>query len=374
MKKNWFKHGKWPKALVGLHYYSIVSFVFLMLTGVALFLPVVHTLLIPYLPLVYYLHIVLGVLFAASLLVPLVLRLPLGKLIRRLDWMLPIVLGSAIVVTGLFLWQVTWFPTSWRSLAFRWHGWVSYVLGIWFVVHGVYKAVGYRPRSKGINGRVDPDRRQFLQWLGTGVAAAAVMTVIDPVGLIARVFSSSRGSSNTVALGGRFAEYYTVTGGYPATTLASYRLQVDGRVERPVTLDWNQLTALEGVQQIEDFHCVTGWSVAGVHWKGIHLSSIVNRVRPLTDAKYIHFYSLDGAYTECLSIQEALDPSVLLAYELDGQPLSTPQGFPIRLVVPKMYGYKSIKWVNRLEFSSQPLTGYWEARGYPNEAFLGTSI
>lgn len=85
---------------------------------------------------------------------------------------------------------------------------------------------------------------------------------------------------------------------------------------------------------------------------------------------YVNFYSFDGVYTESLKLSEALDPSVLLAYEMDGQPLEQAQGAPLRLIVPKMYGYKSIKWLNRVEFSDTPITGYWEHYGYPAEAYI----
>lgn len=250
----------------------------------------------------------------------------------------------------------------------------TYLLGAWFIAHVIYKALGYRPSTKGVNGRIDPDRRQFLKWIGTGLVGTVVIGALDPLTIIRQVLSAGLGRRGHVGTGGRFVEFYTITNGYPDATLSGYRLQVAGLVEQPVTLNCSQLTALAPAQQKEDFHCVTGWSVAGVQWKGVRLSSIMTQVKPLAEARYVHFYSFDGVYTESLSIQEALDPSVMLAYQLNGLPLSIQQGFPVRLVVPKMYGYKSIKWVNRLEFGNQPLTGYWEARGYPNEAFIGRSI
>ncbi|KPV42943.1 molybdopterin-dependent oxidoreductase [Alicyclobacillus ferrooxydans] len=369
---RWLKHGKWPRWMVRLHYYSIVSFILLICSGVALFWQPVHTALIPYLPAIYRIHIVLGIIFGVTLLVPLIARLPVGKLIRRLDWIFPLSLGTVIVLTGILLWQVTWFPTTWRSLAFRWHGWISYVLGGWLIIHGIYKALSYRPANHGFNGYVDPERRQFVRWLGYGVVGTVVLTVIDPVRLWKVVVTPGGGGGAQAT--GSFAEYYTVTNGYPTTTLSSYQLHIGGLVTKPLTLSWQQIASLEAVSEKEDFHCVTGWSVAGVHWKGIHLSTITAMVGLSSNVKYVHFYSFDGQYTESLSLPEALDKSVLLAYELDGKPLSTPQGFPLRLVVPKMYGYKSIKWVNKVEFSDKPLTGYWEYRGYPNEAYIGTSI
>lgn len=372
--KRWFEHGKWPKWMVRLHFYTIVSFVLLLLTGVALYLPAVHAALITSLPVIYYVHIALGLVFGATLLIPLAARLPAGKLIRRLDWLFPLVFGTVIVITGISIWQVTWFPTTWRSLAFRWHGRMSYALLAWLILHAAYKAIGNRPPSDGLNARVDPTRRMFLQWLGAGILGAVVLTVIDPVGWLTRSFTSKNDDEST---GGRaigFAAYYTVTDGYPSADLSTYRLTVDGLVNHPTTLTWSDLMGLEPYTEEADFHCVTGWSVPNVRWKGVHLSSLVSRVKLLRQVGYVHFYSFDGAYTESLSLSQALDPTVLLAYELNGQLLSRQQGFPLRLVVPKMYGYKSIKWVNRIEFSDKPLVGYWEARGYDDDAYLGTRL
>ncbi|GMA51353.1 hypothetical protein GCM10025857_27100 [Alicyclobacillus contaminans] len=372
--KRWFKHGKWPRWMIRLHYYTIISFILLMLTGVALFAPSVHAALISYLPVIYYIHIVLGIIFGVTLLTPLLAPLPAGKLIRRLDWLFPLVLGAIIVITGLLIWQVALFPTTWRSRAFHWHGWMSYALSVWLLLHAAYKAVGYRPANDGVNARMDPARRMFLKWLGTGIAGAAVLTVVDPVGLLKRWMTTGNSGAGTGSPTDDFAAYYTVTNGYPSMDLETYRLTVDGLVARPTTLTWSELMGLSPFQEQADFHCVTGWSVSNVQWRGVHLKSLVDLVQPSPHASYVHFYSFDGAYTESLSLSEALDPTVLLAYQLNGQPLRPQQGFPLRLVVPKMYGYKSIKWVNRVEFSDKPLVGYWEARGYPDEAYVGRGM
>jgi DMSO/TMAO reductase YedYZ molybdopterin-dependent catalytic subunit len=372
--KGWFKHGKWPKWMIYLHYYTIISFAVLMLTGLALFLPFVHEPLIPYLPIIYYIHIVLGIIFGVTLLITLAVHLPVGKRIRRFDWLIPSVFGMAIVITGIFIWGVTLFPTTWRNLAFHWHAWMAYTLAAWVLIHAVYKAIGYRPSNDGINARVDPSRRMFLKWIGTGLTGAVVLSIVDPVGLLKRTLNFQNTTARPVGSPPQFAAFYTVTGGYPSADLSTYRLRVDGLVGHPVTLKWSDITALSLLQKRTDFHCVTGWSVPNVEWKGIHLRAFVSLVNPLPKVKYVHFYSFDGVYTESLSMSNALGDSVMLAYELDGQPLSNKQGFPLRLVVPKMYGYKSIKWVNRVEFSDEPIKGYWEARGYADEAYLGNGM
>lgn len=369
--RKWFKHGKWPKWMVSLHYYTIVSFILLMITGLALFLPAIHTPLIPYLPVIYYVHIVLGLIFGVTLLMPVVMRLGIDKLIRRFDWFFPLALGTVIVITGIFIWKVNWFPTTWRSLAFHWHARISYALSALLILHAAYKAVGYRPAPDGPNGKVDPNRRRFLHWVGLGVVGTAFLTVIDPVTVLR---NAVKFPTKPTPPGSTFAAYYRVTPTYPTANLETYKLEVNGNVANPVTLSWQDVKQLAAASETADFHCVTGWSVAGVKWKGIRMQTLIDLVKPAGNVRFVHFYSFDGVYTESLYLQEATDPNIMLAYEMDGKPLRTEQGFPVRLVVPNMYGYKSIKWVRRVEFSDKPLVGYWEQRGYPNEAYLTKGI
>ena len=370
---RWLRHGKWPKWMVHLHYFAIASFILLLISGMALYWPPVHTILIPYLPYLYYFHIVLGILFGVAILVPIVSRFSYKKRIRRLDWLMPMLLGSSIVFTGIIIWQVGIFAASWGSVAFRWHGSMSAVLLVWVLIHFVYKWVSYQPNSDGWNPKLVPSRRGFLRWVWTGVAGTVVLMILDPYRWWGEVISSSRHPMGE-GTPSDFAAYYTVTGNYPSVDLSHYRLVVDGLVQRPRILTWRDVETLHSLEESANFHCVTGWTVPDVKWRGIHIKTLVDMVAPRANVNYVHFYSLDGVYSESLSLQEALDPTVLLAFELDGKPLLTQQGFPMRLVVPKMYGYKSIKWVNRVVFSNQPITGYWEARGYPNEAYIGSGI
>lgn len=353
--------------------HSMVPFVLLLCSGLALYLPAIHTPLIPYLRYIYDLHILLGIIFAITLLTPLLRLIPKGKTVWRLDWWFPLVFGSAIVITGIVLWRISWFPTTWRSAAFKWHGDLTYLLGIWLIIHAFVKALGYRPYSDGWAGRVDPERRRFVKYLGEGVVFAAIVTVFDPFAAFSTGRANAIGPGGAITGSPGFAALYTVTGGYPTMSLADYHLSVGGQVSHPITLDWHGIMAIPRRTKTVDFQCVTGWSVANVGWAGIHISDLVRAVKPSVDATYVNFYSFDGAYTESLRLSEALDPTVLLAYQLDGKPLPPTQGAPLRLVVPKMYGYKSIKWVNQVEFSNKPLNGYWEQRGYPTEAFIGES-
>ncbi|UOF90880.1 molybdopterin-dependent oxidoreductase [Fodinisporobacter ferrooxydans] len=371
MKKKWFPHGKWPQFYVMLHYYTIVSFIGLLITGLALYLPFLHVALIRYLSILYDIHILLGILFFLSLFSPLILRLPRTKHIRIIDWFMPIAFGMAIVLAGMPLWQITWFSADWRETAFSWHGNLAYFLGFWFIVHGVFKAFGFKYPETQATKKMDPERRRFIKWGVTGlVGGVLAMTPFSQLFLQqGNRLGGTPGVNTSVATGVHdFPEYFTVTNSYPKVRIDKYQLQVDGLVAAPASLSFEQLAALPVTTETKDFQCVTGWAVPNVRWEGIHLKELVQLVKPAPDAAFVTFYSADGVYTESLTLQEALEADVLLAFKMDGQSLRVEQGYPLRLVVPRMYGYKSIKWVNRVEFARTRVQGYWEQRGYPAEA------
>lgn len=362
--KKWFPHGKWTKYYVWLHHYSIVSFLVLMVTGLALYIPFFHVRLIRYLFFLYDAHIFFGIVFFLSLFSPIVKKLPKVNRIRKVDWFMPIFFGTAIVLTGFSLWKVNWFPASIREAAFAWHGNLSYLLGIWFILHGFFKATGTQYPQTHVTKKMDSERRQFLRWGVSGLVIGAIsMTPFSKLFTTReKVSTDSRPGIHV------FPEYFTVTDNYPKVSLNKYQLKIDGLVTTKKSITLDQLTSLPVTKQIKNFQCVTGWTVTDVEWEGIHIRELVSLVKPTPEASFITFYSADGVYTESLSLKEAMESDVLLAYKMDNQPLRVEQGFPLRLVVPKMYGYKSIKWVNRVEFASTRNQGYWEQRGYPAEA------
>lgn len=153
----------------------------------------------------------------------------------------------------------------------------------------------------------------------------------------------------------------------PKIDLKTYTLEICGEVEKPVTLDWQGIQRLPRVQSVSDFHCVEGWSVLDCKWEGVSFSQIIELVKPKTDAKYATFECADG-YTTSLSMEELSIPDLLLAYGLNGEPLEVGIGFPLRLIVPGKYAYKSALWVTRIRFTSKKELGYWEKLGYSDTA------
>lgn len=166
---------------------------------------------------------------------------------------------------------------------------------------------------------------------------------------------------------------YTVSGSMPTFDPASWRLEVGGLVGRPVTLDYRQLRALPRTHQVSTFHCVTGWTVHDVHWTGVRLTDLLDAVGPLAGAGALRFVSAESPYVDYLTLPEARLHDVLLAYGMNGKPLPREHGAPLRLIIPEMYGYKSVKWLRRIDIVKAAGTGYWEARGYDADAWVGRS-
>ncbi len=156
----------------------------------------------------------------------------------------------------------------------------------------------------------------------------------------------------------------TVEWNVPKFDPARYRLRVDGLVEKPFELTYEDLLAQPGVEQVSDFHCVEGWGVKAVPWKGIRIGPLLERAQPKSNGKFVSYYSLGGVYLESLAMDETLDEDVLLAYDMYGKPLTRDHGSPLRVVIPWAYGYKGAKWLTRIEVTATQAIGYWEKRGY----------
>jgi DMSO/TMAO reductase YedYZ molybdopterin-dependent catalytic subunit len=171
---------------------------------------------------------------------------------------------------------------------------------------------------------------------------------------------------------GRF-RIYSVTGRLPDLPAPNWRLDVDGLVDAPYTIGYDDLLQMPSVRLTKDFQCVTGWRVPDVRWVGVRLADIIDRASPRGEVQAVEFESFDGAYTETLTLSQARRDDVIVAYELDGKPISAAHGGPVRLYVAPMYGYKSLKWLQGITLVDVPRPGYWERRGYDVDAWIGGS-
>jgi len=210
-------------------------------------------------------------------------------------------------------------------------------------------------------------RAAFLGVVGAGVAGLFVGR--DVVGALGRLVPD--GVASIVPSSGW--RIYTIGSSMPDVDPAAYRLRIDGLVERPVTYGLDDLRGMGLVEQVSDFHCVTGWSVSDVHWRGLRFGELLDEAKPLPGAAWLRFVSAEVPYDDILTMEQAMLPDVMLALDMDGGPLPRQHGSPARVVMPQMYGYKSVKWVDRIEVRRDFTPGFWEQRGYDSDAWVGDS-
>jgi DMSO/TMAO reductase YedYZ molybdopterin-dependent catalytic subunit len=166
---------------------------------------------------------------------------------------------------------------------------------------------------------------------------------------------------------------YTVSGSLPSFDPVTWRLHVGGLVDQEISLSHRELLALPRVTQVSDFHCVTGWTVKNVRWTGVRITDIFAKVKPAPQANALQFVSAEKPYLDYLTMEQALLHDVMLAYAMDGKPLAREHGAPVRLVIPEMYGYKNVKWLNQINLVPEAQPGYWEYLGYDRDAWVGRS-
>ena len=140
-------------------------------------------------------------------------------------------------------------------------------------------------------------------------------------------------------------------------------LELSGLVQDPVTLTYQQLQALPSVKVDADMHCVTGWTTLDNTWEGVSFRTLRELCTPATEARWVIAHCA-GGYTSNLSLQAMDQDDVLVAWRNGGEDLSDEHGWPLRLVAPKRYAWKSAKWLTGLEFSAKNKRGFWEVRGY----------
>lgn len=202
----------------------------------------------------------------------------------------------------------------------------------------------------------------ILNWIQTALTRRGFLGVVS-LGVYHFAFKG---------IGWARAEYFRVKEflirsieGTQHVDLKTWSLKIEGLVEKPLALHFDEIQALPKKIQAKNFICVEGWGLDDQRWEGVHLKEIFSKVKISPKAKYVSFYATEGKYKDSLSIQEALEPETMLAYRLNGKDLPPENGFPLRLVIPRMYGYKGVKWVERIVFTEKQETGYWEKSGYP---------
>ena len=149
----------------------------------------------------------------------------------------------------------------------------------------------------------------------------------------------------------------------PDSDPQSWSLAVTGLVEHPLTLSLSEVQELGTIEIVRDFHCVESWSIPNNKWKGVPVHRILEIAHPNPNARYGIVRST-GEYKTDLPLEVLLQSDTILAWQRNGEPISRDHGYPLRLIVPDLYAYKSAKWVSEIELVDEDRPGYWEERGY----------
>ncbi len=155
--------------------------------------------------------------------------------------------------------------------------------------------------------------------------------------------------------------------GVPRIGIAKWDLVVEGAVRNKLKFTWEEFLLLPSAIVVSDFHCVTGWSRLDNKWEGVRFSTIAEMAQPNPGAVSI-FMTAEEGHTTSVLLKDMMDEDVLLAYKFDDKPLEAEHGGPLRLVVPKKYAYKAVKWIRKITFLTDHQLGYWELRGYSDGA------
>lgn len=403
-----FMRKGYGKKLVSLHSWNGWIVVILALTGLVLFQGTWRGILGEGRVVIRWLHIIVGI---ASL-IPVVFYLVLaskhwkqlkGKGMQRAN--VVIVLGLLVgwLLSGLLLWQFKAIGPVWSSTALTVHDLLTWVGLPYIIYHSLTRlkwlkqphrlTIKTGKPGEGIHPAARPEavlsRRtfiksaigaglviavgpSFLKWIGSQISPGTdIEQIVEsdankllpaPTPLPASMPPIGGGSKGSFRI-------YTVTP-IPAFDNSSFSFTIDGLVNNKQQWNWEEFVKLKRKVQVSDFHCVTGWSVYKNTWEGILLKDLLQQAGVQPSAKTVKLYSGDGVYTDSLTLDQANMEDVMVALLHDGKPIPSDLGGPVRLVVPKMYTYKSVKWLNRIELIAGEHTGYWEERGYSTDAWV----
>ena len=232
----------------------------------------------------------------------------------------------------------------------------------------------YDPDARPPSAETDQNRRHLLQWGALGLVVLAVG------GGLIRLFTGAGGRSATGRLPTPITsneDFYVISKNLidPSVDGATWRLRVGGLVDRELSLSLDEIREMEAVDQVQTLECISnevgGDLISTARWRGVRLRDVIAMAGPAGSAIELKLEADDG-YTESIPAELAADDRVLLAYEMNGEPLPQRHGFPLRLLLPGRYGMKGPKWLTRIELIDQPYEGYWEQRGWTKEAIVKT--
>ena len=232
-------------------------------------------------------------------------------------------------------------------------------------------------RAKGSDVRDDQEpepegrplgRRAFLAAMGLGATSLLwgdkALQLFEGAGN--KLPASVRAA---IPVGGQW-RIYAIDLPYPRYDPRTWALEIDGLDDRPQRLTMAELRALTPAVQTSDFHCVTGWSVLGVRWRGVRFAELLDLAGVRPGATALEFASAETPYVDTLTLKQLEAPDAMVAFDMDDEPLTQEHGAPARIVMPRMYGYKGVKWLQRITVVDRVVAGYWEQRGYSRDAYV----
>ncbi|ULL18702.1 oxidoreductase [Paenibacillus sp. H1-7] len=430
--RSWLKES-FGKKLVKLHSWNAWLVLLLTVTGIVLFIPALRGEMGGFRVWLKQLHIVLGIVSIAVIafyipLIPKHWRQIRKQANQRWNLGIVLLLLAGWSITGLILWQFRQLPPAWSNAALVLHDLFTWVGVPYAIYHSVsrsrwLKRMRQQEQREAIAARqsTEPAESETERRNGTGslspqafvdylkkapisrsafIKLVAGLLIVFGIGPAFYRWLKTLGDSGGSALehiaasddnrmvpapealpdssppvgGGGQGQFriYTVTD-IPAFTSDNWQFVISGLVEKPQSWNWEQFLKLKRKVQVSDFHCVTGWSVYKMTWEGILLSDLLDIAQVKASGKFVKMYSGDKVYTDCLSLEQARMDDVMVAVLMDGQPIPQKLGGPVRLIVPKMYAYKSVKWLQAIELIDKEHMGYWEVRGYDNDAWVNGS-
>lgn len=423
--RSWLKES-FGKTLKRLHAWNAWLVALLAVTGVVLYIPGIRGDLGAFRVFLKQAHSILGIISILVIAyyiryIPKHWRQIQQKIHQRWNLVIVLLLLAGWSVSGVILWQFRSFTPIWSNTALVLHDVFTWIGIPYAVYHSIsrsrwLKAMKRREAREafGLDAKADAasstsedsgvspqaqiqywkkapiSRAAFIRWVvglavvfGVGPAFYRwLKTISDTGGAELEKLAGEDANrmvpipealpeSNPPAGGGGQGQFriYTVTE-IPSFSSDNWQFTLGGWVEKPLSWSWEEFLKLKRKVQVSDFHCVTGWSVYKVTWEGIPLSELLAMANVKSNGRFVKLYSGDKVYTDCLSLEQARMDDVLVAVLMDGKPIPQKLGGPVRLVVPKMYAYKSVKWLQAIELIDKEHMGYWEVRGYDNDAWV----
>ncbi|MGP4061248.1 molybdopterin-dependent oxidoreductase [Halobacillus sp. H74] len=365
------------KKLVRLHHLHALMVIILLLSGAMLYVTPTRTWFnqISF-PLVTF-HIVIAIIYVVIVIFslrPLLRYISKAPRLKKFNGRLMITAALLWSGSGVIMYFQASFPVNVRNQAVLIHDLSTLLMTPWIFTHTIghffHLRVGW-PKWWRTKSPLPPviqenvwTRRDFLKFSGIGLVFLAIGSSIKwmlPTFSIATEENKRRG----------YFRIYNVTNDYPRYEESPWNLRIEGLVDRSADLTMEDLRRLPATTFVDDFHCVTGWSVHGVEMKGVKVKDLLDDYEIKPGGEFVTAYSGDGEYYDSFRTSQLVDEGALLIYEFDGRPLKKAQGYPCRLYHPSMYGYKSVKWVNRLEFTKERELGYWQkSGGYDVDGYL----